>query len=102
MVQVKLTKCSYGYTKITADGHADDPTVCAAVSSIMWGLSGTLLNLKEKPQINAMVMQSGSFDIDVTPFVGSAQTVVDTCYLFAEVGLRQIAARHPGQVIVEL
>lgn len=96
MVQVKILKTNWGYETIKATGHSEDPLVCSAISAIMWGLSGTLLNIDESPNVEKMIMQSGHFDIQVSPtFDIENQSIVDTAFLFAEVALRQISEKNP-------
>lgn len=101
MVKVQITKSPWGYTRITANGHASTPIVCAGVSAIMWGLAGTILNLKEKPNINTMVMNDGHFIIDVDPIDGDDQKQVDTCFTFAAVALGQIGKNSPEDIVFE-
>lgn len=100
-VQVKIIQSSFGYTRITAEGHAEQSDVCAAVSAVMWGLAGSIINLKEKPNINAMVLNSGLFEIDVSPMGGISQSLVDTCFKYAHIALSQIARQYPEQITVE-
>lgn len=102
MVQVEIIKGSFGYVKITAKQHATDPIICASISTIMWGLAGTLLNIEPKADIIEMVLNDGNFIIEVNPFSeGSDQISIDTSFLFADVSLCQIAKKYPQDIVVE-
>ncbi len=87
---------------MTAEGHADDATVCSAISAIMWGLAGMMHNYDGKPDVNTMKMQSGDFDIEITPsVVKSEQALYDNSFEFALVALSQIAKKYPEQIVID-
>lgn len=99
MVKVLVINSNWGYTKITAEGHASEPRICSAVSAVMWGLAGMMLNINDKPNINSMVMHSGHHELDVTPMSNErSQEIIDTCFKFALVSLSQIEKQYPGEI----
>lgn len=103
MVSVEIRKTSMGYESIKADNHAGDPIICSAVSAIMQGAAGTIMNLKDKPNITKLIIQDGFVEIEVAPlFDEHDQELVDTVFLFAHVSLSQIEKSYPQNIKVIL
>lgn len=96
MVEVSIFKSNYGYESIKAVNHSEDPIICASISTIMWGLAGSLMNLKDVIHISEMVLNPGNFFIEISPMFEEAdQVVVDTLFMFAEISLRQVSEKYP-------
>lgn len=104
MVTVEISKSrTFGYYKAVADNHAADPLICSAVSGIMQGLAGALINIDVKPHIEKLILESGHVDIEVRPATDeSDQKIYDTLFFFAQIALMQIEKKYPQDVVVVL
>ncbi len=101
MVNVTVLKTTVGFESIRAVEHAGDPLVCAAVSAIMQGLAGTLINITPKPDITSLIIDSGVVDIAVAPmFEQSDQNIIDTVFLTAYISLKQIERSNPDKISI--
>lgn len=88
-----------GFYVLTARGHADfapgNDIVCASISALLYALAGALQNLPHGE------LQHREAPGDVMVFCKSGDRAVYGAFLAAEVGLRQIAARYPENLLVE-
>lgn len=102
MIKVEIFQSDYGYYKITAKDHSQDSKVCASVSAIMWGLAGTILNIKPSPDIKEMILNDGCFVIEINPFIEEKdQHTTNIIFTFAEIALKQIEKKYPQEIVVE-
>lgn len=91
----------HGYYKVQAINHADDPLICAAVSAILQGLVGALMNIEPKPHIAHLVMNDGEFIVDIFPMVEEEhQAIIDALFFFVEVSIAQIEKKYPQNVLL--
>lgn len=101
MVTVTINKCkTLGYGGISAKNHAEESTVCAAVSAILQGLAGALININPKPHIERMLLESGNVEIQIQPSAHEEQRIFDTLFFFSEVSLMQIEKKYPQNIKV--
>lgn len=100
MVTVEISKSrTFGYYRAVADDHADDPLICSAVSGIMQGLAGALINVEPKAHIERMILESGRVEVEIRPAVNEDdQKVIDTLFFFAQIAIMQIAKKYPQNV----
>ena len=81
---------------IRAEGHATgSPTVCAAVSGIIYALAGYLSNNSEAV-VSEVKINDAYAEIE---FFGSDEA--EAVYLMTVIGLMQIAEAHPEYIEVE-
>lgn len=104
MVTVEFSRSrTFGYYKAVADNHADDPLICSAVSAIMQGLAGSLMNIEPKAHVERLIIESGHLEIEVRPALDEVeQKIFDTLFFFAQVSLMQIEKRYPQNVVVNV
>lgn len=81
---------------IRAEGHATgSPTVCAAISGIIYALAGYLANNSEAIVSDVKINDAyASFE-----FCGSDEA--EAVYLMTVIGLMQIAEAHPEYIEIE-
>ena len=98
MVKVQISKSDKGYYRIESREHADNSIICAAVSGIMQGLAGTMLNVEPKPHIVEMTIGKGVVIVEIEPLDTTDQKIIDVVFLFAEVSLLQIGKKYPQNI----
>ena len=79
---------------ITARDHADDPTVCAGVSALIYMISGCALNHNAK--IKIMKLEDGDAELD---FVSHESRMLEDTKALA-IGLLQIELGYPKNLRV--
>lgn len=101
MVEVEVRNTPFGYDYIRAKHHAGDPLICSAVSAIMMGLVGTLLNVNPKPTIISQTVSDGYVEVEISPMLKEQdRAVLDAVFLFAIISLMQIQKAHPSKIKV--
>lgn len=94
-----MTKISFyeddGHFKVKALGHASgSPSVCAAISGIMYALAGYLQN----SECDIQSMKLNAADAEIKFSGGESASAV---YLMTVIGLMQIAKAHPEYAEIE-
>lgn len=101
MVTVNIRRTPFGYDYIKAENHAGDPLVCAAVSAIVQGLAGTLLNIEPRPKIIKLDLSNGNAEIEISPMLADQdRSIIDALFLFALISLMQIEKAEPSKIQV--
>lgn len=98
MVRVRIYQDDYGYQEIDVRDHAES-SVCMAISSLMWALADTLLNIEPKPDITKMILESGHLSIRCNPFIDEQdQRVIDAVFITIHIGLMQLQKKYPNEI----
>ncbi|MZQ97208.1 MAG: ribosomal-processing cysteine protease Prp [Acidaminobacter sp.] len=98
MVKVRIYKDDYGYQEIDVRDHADS-SVCMAISTLMWALSDTLMNISPKPDITKMVLESGHLSIRCNPLMDEQeQAIIDAVFFTVHIGLMQLEKKYPQEI----
>lgn len=96
MVKVRIFKDDYGYQEIDVRDHAES-SVCMAISTLMWALADTLMNIEPKPDITKMVMESGHLSIRCNPLMED-QEIIDAVFFTVHIGLLQLQKKYPNEI----
>lgn len=97
MTQIQIGQCGNRYT-LRADGHAtgSDET-CACISTVLYGLAGYLINLRNDGRAQQEENSMGSGRVVLT-FRGGAE--VSAAYDMAEITLLQLSKAKPDYLCV--
>ena len=90
MVQCKLIDNGYGYEEIDLKGHAGDPLVCAAISSLITTLAGYLNNYAK---VLKMDIADGDVNIIVSPTEKS-----NNAFGIIHFGFLQLQNKYPDKI----
>lgn len=105
MTEVKFYKGSYGFEKVTVQGHAEYNTgndiVCAGISALAQALVGTLQNV-DGISFKKKKVEPGNIELEIEPFFDEYQKSIDSIFFTVYIGLSQIEKSYPKNIKVAL